>query len=307
MKIAHLSDLHLLALDDLDPRRLLNKRFTGWVNIKLNRGSKHKLAVAQAAARALRDHNVDHVVVTGDVTNLALESEFELVLRYLRDDVGLDPANISLVPGNHDMYTRGAYRSRRFEHYFEAYLKSDLPGAGSVPNAGSFPYVKLRGEAAIIGLSSAVPRPPLMASGQLGSEQRAALHGILAHREVKSRTPVILQHHPLHNPRTRAKTLLEGLWDADAERSILAELSSGLLLHGHLHRRVHRVLPTRHGEVHAIGSTSASLLHDDVDRMSGFNIYQLDESGLTDASAFRYVPDRDAYVPTEIPQPNDAL
>ena len=39
MRIAHISDLHVLALDGAVPFRLLNKRATGYANLKLKRGN----------------------------------------------------------------------------------------------------------------------------------------------------------------------------------------------------------------------------------------------------------------------------
>ena len=105
VRIAHLSDLHLLSLEGAIPFRLLNKRLTGYANIRLHRGSVHKPAAVRAAAREIRRLDVDHVVITGDVSNLALEREFELVRAFLEDDLGLPPDRVSLVPGNHDVYT----------------------------------------------------------------------------------------------------------------------------------------------------------------------------------------------------------
>ena len=279
MKLAHISDLHLLGNEPIPKRRLVGKRFTGWVNIKLRRGSVHKREVAQAVAREVRRHAPDHVVITGDVTNLALESEFELVRRYLEDDLGLAANDVSMVPGNHDTYTVGAYKGRRFQCYLGEYITSDLPGASGVPGAGRFPYVRLRGPIAIIGLSTAVPRMPLVASGKLGKQQRMALHALLAHDEVQHRMPVILQHHPWHQPDNARKRFMQGLVDAEREHHVLRGVSRGLLLHGHLHRRIHRTIATDRGAIDAIGSTSASLLHDDESRMSGFNIYQISDDG----------------------------
>ena len=300
MRIAHLSDLHLLALDGVPPRRFVGKRVTGWLNLRLRRGDKHKLAVAQHVARAVRAHDIDHVVVTGDLSNLSLETEFEVVKSFLEHDVGFDPERLSLVPGNHDAYTRGAYKSRRFEHFFGAYITSDLPGAAGVPEVGRFPYVRLRGDVAIIGLSTAVPSPPLVASGKLGKAQRMALHSLLAHREVRRRFPVLLQHHPWHNPAGARHRLLEGLLDAEEEAEVLKVIDRGLLLHGHKHRRIHRVIPTERGHIDAIGSTSASLIDADLDRMAGFNVYEIDRE-LLNVSAFRYEPSG-ALIPTNVPR-----
>jgi 3',5'-cyclic AMP phosphodiesterase CpdA len=293
----------LLSLEGVTARRFVGKRVTGWVNLRLRRGQKHQLAVAQRVARGLAEHRVDHLVVTGDLTNLALESEFELVRTFLEKEIGLGPDRVSLVPGNHDAYTRGAYKSRRFEHYFGAYISSDLPGATGVPEVGRFPYARLRGSVAIIGLSTAVPRPPLVASGELGSPQRAALHSLLAHREVKSRFPIILQHHPWHNPPTLRARFMGGLSDAEEEAEVLSVLERGLLLHGHKHRRIHRTIGTARGRLDAIGSTSASLLDDDTDRAAGFNLYEVDgDAGLTRVSAFRHNPETGELVPTDVPR-----
>ncbi len=67
MRVAHFSDLHLLDLEGAVPGRLFNKRFTGWVNIRLRRGHKHKPEPVRIGARKLAELGVDHVVVTGDV------------------------------------------------------------------------------------------------------------------------------------------------------------------------------------------------------------------------------------------------
>ncbi len=126
MRIAHLSDLHLLSLEGAVPSRLLNKRLTGYLNLRFHRKSVHKPFAVHAAAQEIKRLGIDHVVITGDLSNLALEAEFELVRRFLdesRPAAGSDQRH----PGNHDAYTAGAHRSRRFATTFAHYLTSDLP------------------------------------------------------------------------------------------------------------------------------------------------------------------------------------
>lgn len=279
MRIAHFSDLHVLALDGVPALRFFNKRFTGWVNLRVKRSHKHRPGHVRAVAQEIARAKVDHLVITGDLTNLALEQEFEAVRTLLEQELGLRPDQISAVPGNHDLYTRGAMRDQRFTKYFHDYVASDLPELCADIPLGRFPFVKLRGPVAIIGLSSAVPRPPLMASGELGKPQLAALKRILVHPEVQKRTPIILLHHPIHNPPSRMKTFVEGLWDAQALITELSALHRGLLLHGHLHVRRKRALGTPAGEMLAIGATSASLHHENEHKMAGFNLYEFDDSG----------------------------
>lgn len=303
MRIAHFSDLHVLALEGVGATRFMNKRFTGWVNLRLKREHKHRPSHVRAVAREVARSKVDHVVITGDLTNLALEQEFEAVSALLEDELGLDADHVTIVPGNHDLYTRGAMRAQRFTRFFAPYLKSDLPELAADISLGRFPIVKLRGPLAIIGMSSAVPRPPLVASGELGAKQLEALERILAHDEVKRRTPVIALHHPIHNPPSRLKTLVEGLVDASDLSDAIAHVRHGLVLHGHLHGRMQRALPTRLGSMLAIGATSASLHHDDEHRMAGFNVYEVAVDGkIVDVEAHILDPDKDTFRIESIPK-----
>jgi 3',5'-cyclic AMP phosphodiesterase CpdA len=292
MKIAHISDLHLLDLEGVPFTRFLNKRFTGWVNLRLKRGSIHRASYVQAIAREIAARRVDHLVVTGDLTNLALETEFGRVRDLFERTLGMDPAKVTVVPGNHDLYTRGARDSRRFERFLGVWLKSDLPELAVDVGGGRFPVVKLRGPAAFIGLSSAVPRPPLVAAGELGEAQLDALRGILAHPEVKARTPIVALHHPPVHPWSRTKAHIEGLRDAAAFLALLASAPRGAVLHGHLHRRIQRDLSTSTGRIRQLGATSASLHHADSDRMAGFNLYDLADDGTLRVEAQVLVPER---------------
>jgi len=302
MRIAHFSDLHILALEGVQPHRFLNKRLTGYANIALKRGHVHKPSYVRAISREIARAKVDHVVITGDLTNLALETEFEAVRRLLEEELGLDAKHVSIVPGNHDLYTRGALTKRRFVSYFAEYLTTDLPEIGVDLGVGHFPVVKLRGPAAIIGLSTAVPLPPFVAAGKLGRRQLAELGKALAHPEVAKRTPIVLLHHPAHNPISKVKTLLEGLHDAALLWTTVRDLPRGMILHGHLHRRIQRFLPTSRGRLHAVGATSASLHHEDETRMAGFNLYELARDGAIDKiEAHVFDPDHSTFVIRSVP------
>lgn len=283
MRIAHFSDLHILSLEGVKPHRFLNKRLTGYANLRFKRGHIHHPELVRSIAREIRGIGVDHVVITGDLTNLALDEEFVAVRRLLDDELGLPAEDVSVVPGNHDLYTRGALRAKRFVKYFGEHMTTDLPELGVDVGLGLFPFVRLRGPAAIIGLTSAVPRPPLFATGKVGAAQAGALTKILEHPEVRRRTPVVLMHHPLHNPVRAMKRLLTGLSDAALLWSTLDAAPRGLVLHGHLHERIQRSVPTRAGRMLSVGATSASLDHEDEGRMAGFNVYEIGPGGDIDA------------------------
>lgn len=292
MKLIHLSDLHVIDLDGAVPRRLLNKRFTGYVNLRLRRAHQHSAAVARRVLQEVARRKPDHVAVTGDLTYLALEREFEGARQMLREALGLPPEQVSVVPGNHDLYTRGSARTGRCEAYLGEYATSDLPNVSSPRADWTYPYVRLRGSTAIVGLTTAVPRPPLVASGALGADQRAALERILAHPEVRRRMPVILQHHPPIPPRRPLDTWLGGLTDWRRQRAILAALSRGLVLHGHLHRPLRHTIAGHAGRMEVLGATSASLADEPPAEVAGFNEVELsDGDGSVEAvMAVRFTP-----------------
>jgi 3',5'-cyclic AMP phosphodiesterase CpdA len=281
LRIAHISDTHVLSTAGAEwSKMLFNKRLTGYANLVLHRGRVHRreylLAVLASVAAG-----ADHVVVTGDITNLALESEYEEALALL-DGVSRS-VEVTVVPGNHDIYLPSIGRERRFPHHFRRFVQSDLPDLALDLPAGPYPCVKLRGPAAIIALSSAVPRPPFIAAGYLGDWQLAALARVLEHPEVARRMPVILVHHPPVDTRSCLARFRDGLLDAAALRNTLGSLSQGLVLFGHLHMRVRCLLRTATGVLDVIGASGAALDHTDPSVRAGFNRYDIgdDESLIT--------------------------
>ncbi len=303
MRLAHFSDLHVLALDGVSFTRYLNKRLTGVANLALRRAPLdelsgawraaaermpsrfrkkdfHRTEYVRSVAREIARTGVEHVVVTGDITNLALEPEFAAAREILEGELHLAPHDISIIPGNHDHYTRGAIEDQRFAQFFAEYIHSDVGNTGSGEH---FPFAKIRGPLAIVGLSSAVPRAPFVAAGEIGRAQLDAFSAILAHHEVKTRSLVVLVHHPPSAPRSRVKRYMESLRDGDALLLRMRHLKRGLILHGHLHKRIRSTIATDDGELVVAGAASASLHHSHEARMSGFNVYEFDDDGVLDS------------------------
>jgi 3',5'-cyclic AMP phosphodiesterase CpdA len=288
MRVAHLSDPHLLSLNDVGPHRLyLNRRLFGMIDLWRHRRHAHRREIAEAMVEDIGRASVDHVVVTGDMTILALDPEFELALALLAR-LGLSPEQVSVIPGNHDVMTRGAERSGRFLRHFARHATSDLwiAAEGAHPS-GPFPFVRLRGEAAIIGLSSAISRLPPSCAGYVGPRQLAALARALEHPEVTQRFPIVLVHHPLVCYPGWFRTWQHGLPEGPRVLEVIAgRVREALVLHGHLHdRRYLRCAAGGSGVVHQIGSTSASLIHNAPHKIAGYNVYHLDATGLAQVTA----------------------
>jgi 3',5'-cyclic AMP phosphodiesterase CpdA len=138
-----------------------------------------------------------------------------------------------------------------------------------------FPFLRRRGPLALIGLSSAVPTAPFMATGRLGHEQIMRF-GELLERCAGSFRVVLIHHPPVSKPSRRFKRLLDG---ADF-RNMLARHGAELVIHGHDHERalIHLDGPQR--PIPVVGVPSASEAPPGEHDPAGYNLYRVEgESG----------------------------
>lgn len=286
MKLAHFSDVHALSLDGVRPWHFLNKRVAGYLNLRLHRGDKHPVSLFRAIVDDLNANPVDHVAVTGDLTNLSLRPEFELA-RAILDEIALGPAHVSVIPGNHDVYTFGALQEKVFWKLLAPYASSDDK------SHVEFPLVRVRGDVAIVGLSTALPSPPPLADGWLGRAQLAALDETLAALDGKFR--VLMLHHP---PYTNRHAILRGLRDRRRLQGVLQKRGVELILHGHEHRDLRATIPGRDGPIPVIGVGSGTYDDHRADRRARYNVYTIEggqlvsvETRVHDATAGRFATD----------------
>jgi len=98
------------------------------------------------------------------------------------------------------------------------------------PPAPQWPYVRIRGDIALIGLNSALPTLPVLASGSVGAAQLARLEPLLAELAARGLFRIVLLHHPLADGAVSARKALR---DRAALRQVLARAGAELVLHGH--------------------------------------------------------------------------
>jgi 3',5'-cyclic AMP phosphodiesterase CpdA len=264
--LAHLSDPHLPPLPTARLGDLLGKRALGYLNWTRNRHKYQRRDVLDALVSDIHGQAPDHIAVTGDFVNLALEAEFGPARTWL-EAVG-SPDRVSIVPGNHDAYVRAT--RRRFAETFGNYLDGD----DASDRGATFPFLRRRGPLALIGVSSAVPTPPLMATGWLGRDQLEALDRLLERLATERLFRVLLIHHPLRSV-SRAKRLT----DSGELRALLKRHGVELILHGHDH--IHSTMwidgPT--GAIPAIGVPSASALAHGRYPAAAYNLFSIERDG----------------------------
>src|SRR5258708_36021443 len=106
--LADLSDPHLGPLPRPRLSELAGKRAAGFFNWRRKR---HRIHRADALARIttdLKGQAADHIAVTGDLVNISLAGEYAPARAWLAA-LG-SPRDVTLVPGNHDVYVRAAAR-----------------------------------------------------------------------------------------------------------------------------------------------------------------------------------------------------
>ncbi|UOM33632.1 metallophosphoesterase [Acuticoccus sp. I52.16.1] len=238
LRLAHLSDLHLGPFPKPALGELMSKRAFGYANWVRNRRAALGQTGLDRLIADMRAYNPNHYCVTGDLVNISTDAEVSLARAWLER---LGPAQrVSVILGNHDAYVPGA-ACRAIQAYGPY-----IPG-------GQFPYARRLGAVALVGVSTAVATPPLIASGRVGAAQRRALAALLDRHDDAYK--VVMIHHP---PDAALASGRRGLTDVDAVREVLSAGCADLVLHGHTHKPSLTYLETPRGQAAVIGVPSAS-------------------------------------------------
>ncbi|MCB1704320.1 MAG: metallophosphoesterase [Halioglobus sp.] len=249
-RFAQLSDPHLSSLAAVRTRDLFSKRALGYLSWRRKRRFEHRPEVLEALQRDLNLSELDQLLVTGDLTHIGLPDEFRQAGDWLHA-LG-DPTQVALVPGNHDACVAAPWRDTFA--LWQDYMASDH----DVDTAGRrFPSLRVRGDIAFIGLSTACPKPPLMATGTLGAEQLQQLPPLLQRAADDGLFRVVYLH---HCPIAGREKWRKRLTDAAQVQALLEQYGAELVLHGHGHRALFNELHSRVGTVPVIAVPSASAM-----------------------------------------------
>jgi 3',5'-cyclic AMP phosphodiesterase CpdA len=271
--IAHLTDVHLGPIAGFTPRHWNLKRALGYLNWVRRRRHDHQRPVLDRLVADLGERAPDHVAVGGDLCNIGLPQEHLTALAWLKH-LG-PPERISVVPGNHDIYCAPG-RDPGVE-LWAPYMSSDAQGAAFTDGAAGFPFVRVVGGVALVGVNSALPTPLVMAWGCVGGEQLARLAGVLDRLAGAGLFRLVLIHHP---PLPGQASAVRGLKDAPALEAVLQRHGAELVVHGHNHLNMLAWRTSGAGTFPVVGAPSASLGrphgHEPLAR---YNLYRVDTVG----------------------------
>lgn len=265
-RLAHLSDPHLGPLPQVSYRQLASKRVTGYVNWHRNRSQHMTDDVIDLVTADIAAAKVDHLAITGDLVNLALDGEIEAARLWL-ETLG-EPENVSVVPGNHDAYVPGAFDKacRSWGRW--------MTGDGGSPRVdrSSFPYLRVRGNVALIGISTARATAPFMATGYFRAGQADRLASLLDETGRKGLFRVIMIHHPPVRDAAPAHKRLLGI---DRFQKLVRGHGAELVLHGHTHVPTVYRIAGKDGMVPVIGVAAAGEASGVHRPLSHYNLFEV--------------------------------
>ncbi|MCH8841410.1 MAG: metallophosphoesterase [SAR324 cluster bacterium] len=221
-RLIHISDLHFSCL----PRtaaQWFSKRGIGAANFFLMRKKDYPLHRARLLVTTLQAMEWDHLVITGDLTQLSLEEEFELAHETLAPLLQGGAERVTILPGNHDRYVAdpeswAAYRAR-FGRFFG---DSDIVTR------------RLTDIWWLVGWDSTRATPPLNATGEVRRETFEATEAWMATLPANARV-VVANHYPVASPKNFSSPHLHELINREDVFRWLRRKHVDLYLHGHVH------------------------------------------------------------------------
>lgn len=266
--LAHLSDTHL-PMPQARPSQLLNKRATGYYNWWRHRVHLHLPEALSGVVADIKAQRPDHIALTGDLVNVSLPQEFRRAADWL---AAFDtPYRITVIPGNHDAYVPVPWAEGIGQ--WGAYIAGD--GQPPAASADVFPTLRRRDGIALIGLSTGVPKPPLLATGDLGPAQIARAERLLGEAGREGLCRIVLIHHPPLADQSRWKHLT----DTGAFQAMIRRVGCEAILHGHNHRSEIARIAGPTGAVPVLGVSSASAARESKYGRARYHLIRIERGG----------------------------
>ncbi len=263
-RIAHLSDVHTLER---------SRDAYGWglkfVSIHRPLDADARLRKLERALALAKASAAEHVVVSGDLTEMGTDAQFEAFAEVL-DSSGIAPESVTLVPGNHDAYTTGDAWTRALEGPLRAYASSSAARAGQVVERRGF---------VVLPVDTSRFQNVALSGGELHADTARALGDRIHDPAFRDVPLVVVTHHPPFSHARRLWQFIDGLRGATRLVDVLAKSPHVQLLHGHMHRALDRLV----GGIGKNRVFGAPATVEDREGHPRIRLYDVGSNGLTSA------------------------
>jgi 3',5'-cyclic AMP phosphodiesterase CpdA len=230
-RFAHISDLHFSSLF-FTPTQFFSKRWVGNLNLLLNRKKNFEHKSLYSLIPLFQELKVDAVLLTGDLTTTSHEVEFEMAKQFI-DALESAKLRVFCIPGNHDHYTRSAYRNQHFYRYFNIMHHASDAKSFFKLKEDKVCVTHLGKQWWLIALDSSLATSLFSSHGVFSEQIQAKLEHALSFLPPDQKI-IMLNHFPFFDEENK-----NALHRADALRSILQRHKQiKLYLHGHTHRHI---------------------------------------------------------------------
>ena len=223
--IAHLSDAHLLEPATHRGAGLGAIVRRGYLSLGrvVDEGARRR-SFAEALRHAVT-LGFDHLVVTGDLTEEGTLAQFEVLAEVLVDG-GIDPARVTLLPGNHDVYSSSSAWLDALAGPLRSYARTSSPGA----------VIELA-DVVLAPVSTTRVQRWWRSAGEVSTPERRSIGLAVQAAARRGVAAVLAQHHPPTKVHRAAWHWFDGLLDHAAMHPVLRAVEHTYVLHGHLHQR----------------------------------------------------------------------
>lgn len=243
--LMHISDLHIHGLP-MNPLAYASKRVLGAANLILRRRRRYPRRRAEALVAHLDAQNWDHLLITGDITQLGTRAEFERARSILNPLLARGHQRVTLMPGNHDRYVPEPKGQGAFEAVFSEFIPQ-----------GEIATRQLTEHWWMVAWDSARPAPWLSAAGHVRPETLSAtaawMKGLPTDAQV-----IVANHYPVFFPPPHRHGIHHDLVNQSAVHQWLLEHRVTLYLHGHIHHNWIHAVEGPSGVITSVNSASST-------------------------------------------------
>ena len=224
----HISDLHY-SCPKLQKKDLLNKRLLGYWNETIKKKyliNARRKDFFQNLATYIEQQGCDLLVITGDLSNLAFDEEFQQAKKEIK--YYFFKQKTIIIAGNHDRYLKKITDEERFEKYFS----ENSPFSWSKREQKSIHTIEIANKFQLVFFDMAVPNI-LSARGKLSKNFFDEYHQKI--KSDSSYQKIGFGHYPLGLADSKKEAYFRRLSKTKKLEKLLMKDKFVAYFHGHIH------------------------------------------------------------------------